>query len=74
MLPSLDIFKIDSDGGVLWRGAVKSFAVAQARIQMLGLSSPGEYIILDEDSGQRLLCIAGHVSAQVGAESVSIRE
>jgi hypothetical protein len=73
MLRSLDIFKIDPDGGVLWRGAVKSFAVAQARIQILGLSSPGEYIILDEDTGQRMLCIAGHISAQVAAESVSIR-
>ena len=55
MLPSLDTFKIDPDGGVPWRGAVKSFAVAQARIQMLGLSSRGEYIILDEDTGQRLV-------------------
>jgi hypothetical protein len=55
VLPSLDIFKIDPGHGVLWRGAVKSLVAANARIQMLALSSPGEYLILDEDTGQRIL-------------------
>jgi hypothetical protein len=54
MLHSLDILKIDPGGGVLWRGSVKSFAAAKARVQMLALSSPGEYIILDEDTGERI--------------------
>jgi hypothetical protein len=55
MLHSLDIFKIDPHRGVLWRGAVKSFVAAKVRIQMLALSSPGEYLILDEDTGERIL-------------------
>lgn len=55
MLPSLDIFKIDPGRGVLWRGAVKSLVAANARIQMLALFSPGDYLILDEDTGQRIL-------------------
>jgi hypothetical protein len=57
VLPSLDIFKIDPGRSVLWRGAVKSFVAAKARIRMLALSSPGEYLILDEDTGQRILFI-----------------
>jgi hypothetical protein len=54
MFPSLDIFKIDSGGSVLWRGAVESFAAAKARIQKLALSSPGEYLILDQNTGNRI--------------------
>ena len=56
MPPSLDIFKIDPGGRVLWRGAVESFVAAKARIQKLALSSlssPGEYLILDQKTGQR---------------------
>jgi hypothetical protein len=52
MFPSLDIFKIDSGGSVLWRGAVESVEAARARIRKLALSSPGEYLILDQKTGQ----------------------
>jgi len=33
MFYPLDIFKTDSDGSVLWRGAVESVEAAKARIQ-----------------------------------------
>jgi hypothetical protein len=55
MFHPLDIFKTASDGGVLWRGAVASIEAAKARIQKLALSSPGEYLILDQNTGQRVL-------------------
>jgi hypothetical protein len=58
MTPSLDIFKIDPGGRVLWRGAVESLVAAKAHILKLALSSlssPGEYLILDHDTGQRVL-------------------
>jgi hypothetical protein len=54
MLPSLDIFKTLSDGSVLWRGAVESVEAAKARIQTLALSSPGEYVILNQHTGDRI--------------------
>ena len=53
MVPSLDIFKI-SGGGVLWRDAVATLETAKARIRKLALSSPGEYFILDQNTGQRV--------------------
>lgn len=71
MVPSLDIFKIDSGGRVIWRGAVESFVAAKAHIQMLTrncLSSPGEYIILDYDTGHRVLVMLLGVSTE--ADSV----
>ena len=54
MFYPLDIFKTDPDGGVLWRDAVESVEAAKARIQRLALSSPGEYPILDQNTGNRL--------------------
>jgi len=55
MLFHLDIFKTEADGHLLWRGAVESFAAAKARIQELTMASPGEYIILDQNTGHRAL-------------------
>jgi hypothetical protein len=60
MVPFLDIFKIDPGGRVLWCGVVASFVAAKARIQMLtlnSLSSPGEYLILDLDTAQRVVML-----------------
>jgi len=55
MVPFLDIFKIDSlGGGVLWRDTVATLETAKARIRKLALSSPGEYFILDQNTGQRV--------------------
>lgn len=53
MFQPLDIFKTDSDGSVLWRGAAEDFAAAKRSIEKLALSSPGEYLILDQQTGQR---------------------
>jgi len=53
MFQPLDIFKTDSDGSVLWRGAAEDFGAAKRRIEELALSSPGEYLILDQQTGQR---------------------
>ena len=55
MFHPLDIFKTDPDGSVLWRGAVETVEAAKARIQKLALSSPGEYLILNQKTGQRVL-------------------
>jgi hypothetical protein len=53
MFQPLDIFKTGSDGSVLWRGAAEDFVAAKRRIEKLALSSPGEYLILDQKTGQR---------------------
>jgi hypothetical protein len=53
MVPPLDIFRIEG-GSVLWRGTVETFEAAKARIQKLALSSPGEYLIFDQTTGNRV--------------------
>ena len=64
MLPSHDIFEIDLDGRVLWRGAVESFEAAKAHIEKLALSSPGEYLVLDQDTGHKVCIMVPDVSTR----------
>ena len=67
MVPSHDIFKIDPDGNVIWRGAVESFMAAKVRIQKLARSSPSEYLIFDQNTGQSVLVMLLGVSTQAGS-------
>ena len=68
MVPSLDIFRIES-GGVLWCEAATTLETAKARIQKLALSSPGSYLILNQKTGQRIPVVRGS-SAQIEHRSV----
>jgi hypothetical protein len=52
MVPSLDIFRIES-GDLRWCESVANMETAQARIKKLALSSRGNYFIFDQKSGQR---------------------
>ena len=52
MVPTLDIFRIES-GGVRWCEAAATFETAKARIQKLDLSLPGKYFIFDHQTGLR---------------------
>jgi len=66
MLQPLDIFKTDSDGGVLWRGVAEDFVTATKCIEKLALSSPGEYLIFDQHTGlgRRIRVVSPDNSAQ----------
>ena len=55
MFPSFDVFQIDDHGRVVWRGFVESLLAARATIQQLMQADPGDYLILDQSSGQRLV-------------------
>ena len=73
MVPSLDIFKI-SGGSVLWRDAVATLETAKARIRKLALSSPGEYFIFDQKTGQRVFVTPLGGSAQIEHPSVKFSD
>jgi hypothetical protein len=67
MVPSLDIFRIESDG-VLWCGAVATVEIAKARIEKLALSSPGSYLILNQTTGQRIPVTPGSAAQNETSE------
>ena len=60
MVPSLDIFRIES-GDLRWCEAAANMQTARARIEELALSSRGNYFIFDQESGQRI-----HVNVESG--------
>jgi hypothetical protein len=66
MFHPLDIFKTDPDGSVLWRGAAETLVAAKARVQSLALSSPGEYLVLNQHTGDRVSIMLPDVSLSVG--------
>ena len=68
MVPSFDIFKIDLIGDVLWRDAAES--LARVSIEKLVTFCPGEYLIFDQKTGQRVLVTLPGVSAKLGSQAV----
>jgi hypothetical protein len=67
MLRPIDIFKTDSDGNLLWRGAAETLIAAKAFINELADSTPGEYLVLDQRTGQRVRVVTGTSTAATAA-------
>jgi len=53
MIPPFDIFKVDSSG-LRWMEAAADLEVAKARVRTLAATSPGEYIILNQTTGEQI--------------------
>ena len=70
MVPSFDIFKIDLIRDVLWQDAAESLAAARVSVEKFARSSPGEYLIFDQKTGQRVLVTLPGVSAKPGSQAV----
>jgi hypothetical protein len=64
MTLGLDIFRTEPSGQVLWRGTAATLEEARARIQELSVSSPGDYLILNPNTGDKIILkFDGKVSA-----------
>ena len=53
MIQPLDVFSTESDGTLLWRGSAEDFVAAKRFIESLAASRPGEFLILNQVTGQR---------------------
>jgi hypothetical protein len=53
MLPPFDIFKVAEDGSPHWVEAARTLDLAKARIQEFMASSPTEYIIFSQTTGNK---------------------
>jgi hypothetical protein len=54
----IDIFKVEKEGPI-WRGCTNTLADANERVQELGKVEPGEYLIANHRTGERLRIRAG---------------
>ncbi len=50
-----DIFRAESNGSVLWIGSAASVAEAKACIQRQSASSAGEFLLLNQETGSKLV-------------------
>ena len=58
----IDIFRVEHRG-VRWLGSAASLEDAKARIQQLGDRHSGEYLVLNQLTGNKFTFSAGHSSA-----------
>jgi hypothetical protein len=55
MIYPFDIFQTETGGSVRWLEAAETLEAAKARVQELALQSPGEYMILCQKTGNKLV-------------------
>jgi hypothetical protein len=53
MIPPFDIFKVESSS-LRWMEVAADLERAKARVKVLAASSPGEYIILNQSTGEKI--------------------
>lgn len=54
----INIFRMETDGQMIWRGAAASLEEAKARVQEFAKSGPGHYMIVNLRSGLRITIAA----------------
>lgn len=54
MTARLDIFLVET-GGVRWVEAATTLERAKARVQEIAVRAPGEYLVLDHQTGSKLV-------------------
>jgi hypothetical protein len=55
MTAPFDIFQAESNGSVRWIGSAETLANAKACIQENSMRSPGEYLLLNQQTGSKLV-------------------
>ena len=55
MLEPLDIFVKMEDGTYVWKAAADSFELAKSMVQRLATTSPGEYMIFSQTTGNKIV-------------------
>jgi hypothetical protein len=61
----LDIFRLENRG-VHWLASATSLEGAQARAQKLAVSTPGDYLVLDLETGDKHVIKLGNRRTEVG--------
>lgn len=54
MVRPLDVFRIQVEGGVRWIGSVENLEAAKALIKAQSAKEPGDFLVVDLESGDRM--------------------
>jgi hypothetical protein len=49
----LDIFKLENDGNIVWKGTAETLEVAKLLVKTLAETSPGDYLIFSPATGEK---------------------
>ena len=71
MTPMLDIFRLEGCG-VLWLASATNLENAEARAQELALRAPGDYLVLDLDTGNKHVLKLGSVDQSEANRSTEV--
>jgi hypothetical protein len=55
VIPPLDIFKLQPDGNLLWKGTAADFGTAKLNVKALATKSPGDYLIYSHETGHKTI-------------------
>jgi hypothetical protein len=69
MTAAFDIFRLEPEGTVCWLGAAESLEDANARIRQLAASGKVGFVILDQNTGNRLIVELPPDQADTGSSS-----
>jgi hypothetical protein len=59
MIPEYDIFRFDNTGATLWIEPAMTLNDAKARIQQLRATTPGDYLIFNQTTAEKIALSAG---------------
>ena len=55
MLSLLNIFKLENDGSLVWKGSAADIGTAKRNLKVLAVDSPGDYIISSQRTGHKTI-------------------
>lgn len=55
MTAPFDIFQAETNGSLLWIGSAETVADAKALVQQHSRNAPGEYLLLDQTTGSKVV-------------------
>ena len=53
MLPPFDIFRVETDGHLVWKDTAETLDLARLRIKILMVLSPGDFVIYSQETGHK---------------------
>jgi len=70
MVPTFDIFRVESDGHLVWRSAADDLDTAQRRVRILMASEPGDYVIYNQKTAGKTVVRASDSPTPVAGSSL----
>lgn len=73
MIARFDIFKKESQGEYCWIEAAMDLEAAKKRVRALGSTAPGEYMVLDQRTGNRIVIKAARPDGPIRISDGKLR-